>query len=211
MYESGKELYSQRLYNLRRAKGMSQDDLGKLLGIQKTAVYKYEKGLTSIPQPKISKLCDIFGVPADYLLGRTNEAPEDFKKYIKIKLYDRWTPEGPEQSKEEFIGYEVSTNEHRHAAEFFAIKTTGESMFPEYLNNDILIVERTKNFESGDDIIVLSGKSNAIVRRVSVEGDGILLKALNPVFGSIFCSNEEMDNGKIIVLGVVRELKRKIK
>ena len=143
MYESGKELYSQRLYNLRRAKGMSQDDLGKLLGIQKTAVYKYEKGLTSIPQPKIAKLCDIFGVPADYLLGRTNEAPEDFKKYIKIKFYDRWTPEGPEQAKEEFMGYELPMSDPIDASEYFAIRITGESMMPEYQNNDILIIEKT--------------------------------------------------------------------
>ena len=49
---------------------MSQQDLGKLLGVSKVSVSGYENG-TRIPSLDIlNGILDIFGVSADYLLGR---------------------------------------------------------------------------------------------------------------------------------------------
>ena len=33
--------YADRLHELRKNRGMSQEELGQLLGVQKTAIYKY--------------------------------------------------------------------------------------------------------------------------------------------------------------------------
>lgn len=59
-----------RLRELRRENKMSQNDLGKLLGISKVSISGYENG-TRIPSLEIlTGILDIFGVSADYLLGR---------------------------------------------------------------------------------------------------------------------------------------------
>lgn len=59
-----------RLKELRKENKMSQNDLGKLLGVSKVSVSGYEKG-TRIPSLEIlNGMLDIFGVSADYLLGR---------------------------------------------------------------------------------------------------------------------------------------------
>lgn len=59
-----------RLRELRKENKMSQDDLGKLLGITKVSVSGYENG-TRIPSLEIlNGILDVFGVSADYLLGR---------------------------------------------------------------------------------------------------------------------------------------------
>lgn len=59
-----------RLRELRKENKMSQDALGKLLGVSKVSVSGYEKG-TRIPSLEILNIMlDIFGVSADYLLGR---------------------------------------------------------------------------------------------------------------------------------------------
>ncbi len=205
------DLYSQRLYKLRRDKGMSQEELGKLLGIQKTAVYKYEKGLTSIPQNKISKLCDIFKVPADYLLGRSNDSPEDFKKYIKIKFYDKWTAQGPIQADEHELYYEaLSSDADKNEKELFAIKAIGESMAPMYQDNDILIIEKKSQCQSGEDALVIIGNSDAILRRISLEPDGMLLKCLNPDFQNKFYTYDDINKIPVSIIGVAKELRRKI-
>ena len=59
-----------RLKELRKEKNLSQDDLGKLLGVTKVSVSGYENG-TRVPSMNILLLMlDVFGISADYLLGR---------------------------------------------------------------------------------------------------------------------------------------------
>ncbi len=59
-----------RLRELRKENKMSQEDLGKLLGITKVSVSGYENG-TRIPSLEIlNGILDVFQVSADYLLGR---------------------------------------------------------------------------------------------------------------------------------------------
>ena len=204
-------IYAERLHQLRKENGLSQEELGHLLGVQKTAIYKYEKGLTSIPQNKIAKICDIFGVPADYLLGRSNEAIADFKKFIKIKLYDKWTIDGPQEAKESEIGYEITKEEIKKGKNaFFAIKYIGESMSPFYMDNDIVIIEKSSDFNTGQDILLTIGKSDAIIRKCSKEPNGILIKATNTIFPTQFFNFDEMASLPINILGKVRQIIRKV-
>lgn len=59
-----------RLRELRKENKMSQEDLGKLLGVTKVSVSGYENG-TRIPSLDIlNGMLDVFGVSADFLLGR---------------------------------------------------------------------------------------------------------------------------------------------
>ena len=59
-----------RLRELRKENKMSQEDLGKLIGVSKVSVSGYENG-TRIPSLDVLYgILDVFGVSADYLLGR---------------------------------------------------------------------------------------------------------------------------------------------
>lgn len=65
------------LRRLRLARGYTQEELGKLLNVQKSAISKYERG-TVVPTADILlRLADIFGVSVDTLLGRSQPAPPD--------------------------------------------------------------------------------------------------------------------------------------
>ena len=59
-----------RLRELRKENKMSQDDLGKLLGVTKVSISGYENG-TRVPSLDILQgILDVFAVSADFLLGR---------------------------------------------------------------------------------------------------------------------------------------------
>ena len=59
-----------RLKLLRKENGLSQSDLGKLLGVSKVSVSNYENG-TRIPSMDVLlMIIKIFNVSADYMLGR---------------------------------------------------------------------------------------------------------------------------------------------
>lgn len=49
---------------LRNKKGLTQDELGEVLGIKKSAVQKYESGsVTNLKLDTLQTLCNYFGVP----------------------------------------------------------------------------------------------------------------------------------------------------
>ncbi len=70
-----------RIKELREEKGWTQEQLGKMLGVQKSAVSKYETGKIPLTADTIQKLAEIFNVTGDYIMGiskiRTNESISD--------------------------------------------------------------------------------------------------------------------------------------
>ena len=55
---------------LRLQKGLTQEELGKVIGVQKSAIRKYESGMVqNIKRSSIKQLADFFGVSPSYLLG----------------------------------------------------------------------------------------------------------------------------------------------
>ena len=51
---------SENLQNLRKAKGMSQEELAEKLDVSRQAVSKWETGETSPETEKIIMICDLF-------------------------------------------------------------------------------------------------------------------------------------------------------
>lgn len=61
-----------RLKELRKDKGLTQKDLGDILGVGKTTISMYENG-NSTPNDEIKlKICDYFDISLDYLIGKSS-------------------------------------------------------------------------------------------------------------------------------------------
>ena len=60
-----------RLSELRKDKGLNQDELGEIIQKGKGSVSRYEKGTRQPDVETLKRLADFFGVSTDYLLGRT--------------------------------------------------------------------------------------------------------------------------------------------
>jgi len=61
-----------RIRNLRLKHGWTQEELGRMLNVQKAAISKYEKGITMPSNEVLKKMSSVFNVSTDYLLD--NEA-----------------------------------------------------------------------------------------------------------------------------------------
>ena len=60
---------------LRLHKGITQEELGKVIGVQKSAIRKYESGMVeNIKRSSIKKMADYFGVSPSFLLGYENSS-----------------------------------------------------------------------------------------------------------------------------------------
>ena len=55
---------------LRQEKGLTQEQLGKIIDVQRSTINKYEKGFVkNMKRSSIQKMADFFGVSPSYLLG----------------------------------------------------------------------------------------------------------------------------------------------
>ena len=66
-------LFPERLKLLREKNGLSQDKLGKALGLSRYAIYTYEKGKACPTVDGLITIADYFDVSLDYLVGRSDQ------------------------------------------------------------------------------------------------------------------------------------------
>ena len=70
---------------LRTLNNMSQEELGKRIGVQRAAINKYEKGsVTNIPIATIEKLAQIFDVSPTYLVGWDGTESNPLSAEVKV-------------------------------------------------------------------------------------------------------------------------------
>lgn len=75
-----------RIKYLRNRKHMTQDELGKVLGVSKVSVSGYENNTRQPDNSALVKLADYFSVTTDYLLGNVQANPnEDTPKHIDVE------------------------------------------------------------------------------------------------------------------------------
>lgn len=113
--------FPQRLKELRTAKNISQEELGKHLNLRDSTISQYESGKRTPDYSTLLKIADFFGVTTDYLLGRTVYQQPPQKHYLirdsstscptiaahRIdSIFDRDdVPEEAKKSVEEFIDF----------------------------------------------------------------------------------------------------------
>lgn len=60
----------------RIAKGLTQEELGDIIGVQKSAVAKYENGrIVNIKRSTLKKIADVLNIPPFELVFETEEKP----------------------------------------------------------------------------------------------------------------------------------------
>ena len=63
------ETFGERLQEARKAKNYSQEKLGNAIGVTRTQVTNYEKGISTPSYDKLKLLCIILDVSSDWLIG----------------------------------------------------------------------------------------------------------------------------------------------
>ena len=66
---------AQRIVSLRESADIKQVELGRRLGLDRSAMSKVENGTRKVSSDELAKIADIFDVTTDYLLGK-NQTPK---------------------------------------------------------------------------------------------------------------------------------------
>ena len=64
--------YVRRIRDLREDADLTQRDVATILGTSQTMYARYERGANELPIHHLLKLCELYKVSSDYILGLTN-------------------------------------------------------------------------------------------------------------------------------------------
>ena len=77
------EIIKQRIRALRESVGLSQNKLGKLVGLPQSSINRYEQGQSTPSAKTLRWYADYFDVSVDYLLGREpSDETQEMLEYL---------------------------------------------------------------------------------------------------------------------------------
>lgn len=200
----------ERLKELRLLKGATQEDVGKVISVSKATIMKYEKGLVeNLKRSSIEKLAKYFNVAPSYLMCMDDDKSICNSSAV-VFVYGTIPAGIPMECIEDIIDTEeISADMLKGSKQYFGLRVKGNSMEPEYLDGDTLILEKVDDCESGDDAVVMVNGDDGTFKRVFKNENGIILQPLNPTYSPMVYTNEQIEKLPVKVLGIVVEIRRK--
>lgn len=196
---------------------LSQREFAKLCNISYTYVSALEKNFDYRTNKPISptldtikKVASAINTPIENILKMLDDTQPITLNATLINVYSSVHAGIPNEMIDNIVDTEeISEDMLKGNKEYFGVKVKGDSMFPEYLENDTIICEKTNDCENGDDCIVSINGNEAFLKRVYKNTNGITLQALNSKYEPLSYTNEEVISIPITIIGIVRELRRK--
>ena len=192
-----------RIKLLRENMNISQEELAQKLKLSKGIISLYENDKRKPSYDVLMKLSELFGCSMDYIIGNNTNTIVNVYSSVHAGILSEMIENIVDTE-------EISEKMANSDKTYFGIKVKGDSMSPKYLENDTLIVEKTSACNNGDDCIVAVNGNEAFLKRVYINSTGITLQALNPNYEPLVYTNDDIRNIPITIIGVVRELRRKI-
>lgn len=112
-------------------------------------------------------------------------------------------------AQENWIGtVDVETSLVGNGEDYFALKIHGDSMSPVLVEDDIVIIKKQNDFESGDIVVAIINGNEATIKKGKKSDSSILLQPLNSAYEPLIFTYEEMKSIPVTIVGIVKQLKR---
>lgn len=202
-----------RLKKLRQEKQMTLEEVSRIVGVSRQTIQKYENGIISnIPSDKIELLAKALSTTPAYLMGWEEEETGNPEKTsldkLKIPILGTVPAGIPISAIEDILGYEEIPQSMGRLDGLFALRAKGDSMEPNILEGDIIIVQQQPSADSGDIVVALVNGDEATVKKIKITKSGIMLIANNAAYTPMFYTNKEVEELPVRIAGRVIGLHR---
>ena len=209
---------------------MSLQDFADLIGTSRSYIHMLEKNINPSTNKPISpsietlkSLANAMNMDLELLLKQLNNEQDIYideneykKQFINtsssavVFVYGTIPAGIPMECIEDIIDTEeISANMLKGDKQYFGLKIKGNSMYPDYLDGDTIILEKTDDCESGDECCVMINGSDGTFKKVIKNENGIILQPLNSEYQPMFYTNEQIKSLPVRIIGKVVELRRK--
>jgi len=171
----------------------------------------------------VIKMCKALNLSIDNLIDNKAIIPNlefDNASYldygsdiIKIPVYGTIKAGIPIESQNDIIDYvDIPKDWTNGGKKFYGLKISGDSMFPKYSENDIVIFEQNDDIEAykNKDVAVMINGTESTFKKILVNEQGIVLQPYNTAYDIMMYSKEQVEQLPIKVIGIAREKRVKI-
>lgn len=197
---------------LRTQRGISQEELGKVVGVQRAAVQKWEAGTVhNLKRNTIKKLADYFGVsPINFI---ELDAPDISTDNITYPVIGEVAAGFDKVAIEEWTGEKINIPvdylRGRQKDDFFVLQVKGDSMYPDYKEGDkILVLKQTALDYSGQIAVVICGEDYGTIKKVEQRPNCVRLVPINPQYPPEEIKDTDIE--RVHILGIPKLLIREL-
>lgn len=171
---------SERIKDLRKKHGLTQQKLGELVGVSKASISQWESGEHSPSGDNLAVLSKALGVSAHWLAtgkGSPESSNVEFVKLVqelRIPIISyvqagHWREMSEEarcfDGSVEFVAVGEGVGPHT-----FALWVRGDSMLPQFKEGDLIIVDPDEAPQPGDFVVAKNGSDEATFKKYRPRG-----------------------------------------
>lgn len=208
--------FSSNLKFLREKKGLSQNKLAEKVGVNQTTIARWE---TEEIKPSIDNVEQIanalnIGLPELLIsdLRFDNADVVDIpSNTIKIPVLGVIKAGIPIEAQQDIIDYvEIPKDWTKGGKEYYGLKISGDSMYPKYNNDDIVIFLKTNEVISGKDCAVMVNGFDATFKKVLFQNDSIILQPYNSNYQVQIFNKEQIEQLPVKIIGIAKEKRTRL-
>ena len=207
-----------RIRALRKENNLTQEELAEQLNkrfhsnIDRVMISKWERGTQTPVIGTLKYIAEYFGVSLDSLNGYRLSSPDIVEDVVTFDIigevaagYDHFAGRDWESDK---IDIPSSYLCERPRDDYFVLRVTGDSMYPLYMEGDVLLVLKQPVMDrSGQIGVVLYDSEYGTLKKVEYTEGWMRLIPINPLYKPIEITGSELERCRI--LGVPKLLIRR--
>lgn len=211
-----------KIRNLREQRNLTQEEIAEYLNTTPQTISRYEIGDRKTNQDLLFKLAEYFKVSInDFFppLSFDNASIADISSdnTIQIPVLGSIKAGTPIEAQEDILEYvDIPTEWTKGGKLYYGLKISGDSMYPKYNENDIVIFEHIEDFVSAQkkDCAVMVNGFDATFKNVTITENGITLVPLNinnsDNYQPTFYDNEQINSLPVRIVGIAREKRTRL-
>jgi transcriptional regulator with XRE-family HTH domain len=188
-----KETLGSRIKAARKQVNLSQKDFAELLGVGQSAVAQWETNRVTPLHHNLTEIAKILGVSLSSLFHASNEegAPR-FIEAVEV-TWQEATAWETLQITSDSASRTSWTSPIPCRNEVFVVRHITHAVWPSIPQNSLLFVDPVKPMKEGAIVLIQpQGVTEAVVRRVIVEGGERFFESLNPSWPQPILGNEKV-------------------
>lgn len=212
-----KSTFAERLKEALQKNNMSAAELCRLTNTPESVMSQYKAGKYVAKQKRLDAYSQILHVSIPWLMGEDVPMqpepsniirPDGNEELINIPIIGRVAAGLSCLADNTIIGYEeVVASDIRGGGDYAFLRVTGDSMYPIFIEGDLVLVRCQASVDSGNYAVVIIDDEDGVIKKVVYDKNWIELQSINPMYPPR--RFEGKDVLRIRVFGLVKEIKRK--
>ena len=210
-----------KIRSLRESKNLTQEEVAEYLNTTPQTISRYEIGDRKTNQDILFKLAEYFKVSINEFfpsLSFDNATVLDIKSdTMQIPVLGTIKAGVAIEAQQDILEYvDIPKDWTKGGKTYYGLKISGDSMYPKYNENDIVIFEHIEDFllAQKKDCAVMVNGFDATFKNVTITENGITLVPLNlnnsDNYQPTFYNEEQIEKLPVKIVGIAREKRTRL-